>query len=31
MNLTPLKKGFFITFAVYMLIGMHYFQHNGGG
>ncbi|QUM78289.1 O-antigen ligase C-terminal domain-containing protein [Moritella sp. 24] len=31
MNLTTLKKGFFITFAVYMLIGMHYFQHNGGG
>ncbi|MFT7682025.1 MAG: O-antigen polymerase [Moritella dasanensis] len=31
MNLTTLKKGFFITFAAYMLIGMHYFQHNGGG
>ena len=31
MNLSTLKKGFFITFAVYMLIGMHYFQHNGGG
>ncbi|PKH05161.1 PglL family O-oligosaccharyltransferase [Moritella sp. Urea-trap-13] len=31
MNLTTLKKGFFITFAIYMLIGMHYFQHNGGG
>ncbi|MDX2320314.1 MAG: Wzy polymerase domain-containing protein [Moritella sp.] len=31
MNLTTLKKGFFITFAAYMLIGMHYFQHNSGG
>ncbi|WP_392340326.1 Wzy polymerase domain-containing protein [Moritella marina] len=31
MNLTTLKKGFFITFAAYMLVGMHYFQHNGGG
>ena len=26
-----LKKGFLVTFALYMLIGMHYFQHNGGG
>jgi O-antigen polymerase len=31
MNLTTLNKVFFITFAVYMLIGMHYFQHNFGG
>ncbi len=25
------KNGFFIIFAIYMLIGMHYFQHNAGG
>lgn len=31
LKLTTLKKGFFIIFAVYMLVGMHYFQHNGGG
>lgn len=31
LQLSTLKKGFFITFAAYMLIGMHYFQHNGGG
>ena len=31
MNLTTLNKMFFITFAAYMLIGMHYFQHNFGG
>jgi len=31
LQLSTLKKGFFITFAAYMLIGMHYFQHNSGG
>lgn len=31
LKLSTLKKGFFIVFAAYMLIGMHYFQHNGGG
>ena len=31
MSLTILKKAFLITFGVYMLIGMHYFQPNLGG
>ena len=31
MNLTILRKAFLITFGVYMLIGMHYFQPNFGG
>jgi len=31
MNLTILRKAFLITFGVYMLIGMHYFQPNLGG
>ena len=31
MNLTILRKAFLITFGVYMLIGMHYLQHNLGG
>lgn len=30
-QLAKFKNGFFIIFAIYMLIGMHYFQHNAGG
>ena len=31
MNLTILRKAFLMTFGIYMLIGMHYFQQNLGG